>query len=51
MQRRTAILLFLIACLLIAALLLVRAISPLAGGIAFALALVIFGGLSRGFRG
>ncbi len=50
MNRRLAILLFLGICVALAALLLFGMITPFVGGAIFAVALVIFGGLSNGFR-
>jgi hypothetical protein len=50
MNRMLALSLFLATCLILATLLLVRAIKPVVSGIIFAIALVVFGGLSRGFR-
>jgi hypothetical protein len=45
-----ALLSFIVTCIILAILLLTHLITPLASGILFALALVIFGGLSKGFR-
>lgn len=50
MKRKTAALSFLAICLILAILLITKTITPLAGGIMFALALVSFGVVSRGFR-
>ena len=50
MKRQTAVFLFLGVCILLAALLIAGEISPLVSGAVFAVALVLFGGLSRGFR-
>jgi hypothetical protein len=50
MEGKVAAFAFLIFCLVLAILLLLRAISPVASGAAFAIALVVLGGLSRGFR-
>jgi hypothetical protein len=41
---------FLIICVILAILLLARVIAPMTSGIIFAIALIILGGLSRGFR-
>jgi hypothetical protein len=49
MNKKTAGLTFLGVCVILAALLLVKAISPTVSGIFFASALVSFGILSRGF--
>ncbi|HLC05488.1 MAG TPA: hypothetical protein VJK02_20820 [Anaerolineales bacterium] len=51
MSRNLALGLFLATCVMLAVLLLIRAIKPLDAGAVFAIALVLFGGLSRGFRG
>jgi hypothetical protein len=50
MTRKLALSLFLGTCILLAILLITRVITPLVSGIIFAVALVLFGGLSRGFR-
>jgi hypothetical protein len=50
MKGKTARSLFLAVCILLAILLLTRTIGPLMSGCTFALCLVVFGGLSRGFR-
>ncbi len=50
MNRKTASLLFLSVCALLAVLLLAGVISPVTGAALFAVALLVFGGLSRGFR-
>jgi hypothetical protein len=50
MKRQTAAFLFLGVCILLAVLLIAGSISPLVSGAIFAVALVLFGGLSRGFR-
>lgn len=49
MRKRTAGLAFLGVCVVLAALLFVKAISPILSGSVFAVALVGFGVLSRGF--
>ena len=49
MNKRTAAMIFLVVCLVLALLLLSGAISPLLGGGVFALALVVLGVFSRGF--
>ena len=51
LNRTIAVSLFLIVCIVLAFLLVAKVISPITSGMAFALALGIFGGLSRGFRG
>jgi hypothetical protein len=51
MSRNLALGLFLGTCIALAILLLNQSITPLVGGSLFAIALVLFGGLSRGFRG
>lgn len=51
MSRNLALGLFLATCLVLAALLLIHSITPILSGAIFAVALVVFGGLSRGFRG
>ncbi len=50
MTRNLALSLFLGTCILLAILLITRVITPLVSGIIFAAALVLFGGLSGGFR-
>jgi hypothetical protein len=50
MNRKTAVLLFLGICVALAALLVMGMITPFIGGAIFAVALVMFGGLSKGFR-
>ncbi len=50
MRGKPAGLVFLGICLILAALLLTKAITPLVSGSVFAAALVILGGMSRGFR-
>ena len=50
MDRRTAAFVFLIVCVLLAALLLMQAITPVIASAAFAVALAILGGASAGFR-
>ncbi len=49
MDGRVAGLVFLGVCVVLAALLLVRVITPVISGSVFAIALVLFGGVSRGF--
>jgi preprotein translocase subunit SecG len=51
MSRNLALGLFLATSIMLAVLLLIQAIKPLDGGAVFAIALLLFGGLSRGFRG
>ncbi|MGD0337826.1 MAG: hypothetical protein ABSB78_03460 [Bacteroidota bacterium] len=50
MSRKTAGFLFLVICIILAILLLAGTITPIASGCIFAVALVLLGGLSRGFR-
>jgi hypothetical protein len=50
MEGKVAAFAFVIVCLVLAVLLLLRAISPLVSGSIFAVALATLGGLSRGFR-
>jgi len=50
MSGRLALALFIATCATLAVLLLIGAIKPLDAGAVFAISLVLFGGLSRGFR-
>jgi hypothetical protein len=50
MNRKFALSLFLGTCITLAVLLLTHVITPLISGVIFAVALVVFGGLSKGFR-
>ena len=50
MTRKTAGLVFVGICIVIADLLVTKAITPLVGGILFAITLVVLGLLSGGFR-
>jgi hypothetical protein len=50
MSARPAVAIFLGVCIVLAGLLLVQLISPIVSGAIFAVALVLFGGLSKGFR-
>ncbi|MFZ0821864.1 MAG: hypothetical protein WAM91_17505 [Candidatus Acidiferrales bacterium] len=50
MNRKTARILFLAACIVIAILLLKQVVTTIVGGFIFAVALLVFGGLSNGFR-
>jgi hypothetical protein len=50
MKGKAAGFLFLGVCIILAVLLLAHIIAPIASGIIFAVALVVLGGLSRGFR-
>jgi hypothetical protein len=50
MGRRTAVSVFLVICLLLAALLITRVITPLVSGSVFAISLVTVGISSKGFR-
>ncbi len=51
MKRKTAVLSFLGVCIILALLLLSKINSSTVSGLLFAMALVVFGGLSRRFRG
>ena len=51
MKRTIAVTFFLGVCLILALLLLTKTITLIISSLIFAIALVIFGGLSRGFRG
>lgn len=51
MSRKLALGLFLGTCIVLAILLLTQSVTPLVGGSVFAIALVLFGGFSRDFRG
>lgn len=50
MQGKTAGLVFLGVCVILAALLLTKTITPMQSGTVFAIALVLLGGISSGFR-
>ena len=50
MSGKLASIIFLSACIVIAALILTRIVTPNEGGIAFAVALVVLGVLSDGFK-
>lgn len=50
MSRKPAAFIFLGVCLVLAALLLLQIITPIVSGAFFAVALAVFGGLSKGFR-
>jgi uncharacterized membrane protein len=50
MDGKPAVWLFLGVCVILAILLLTKTISPLLSGCVFAVALVLLGGLSRGFK-
>ncbi len=50
MKGRTAVLVFLGVCVILALLLLTGSIRPVLSGAIFAIALGVLGGLSRGFR-
>ena len=50
MNRKIAGFSFLGACIIIAILLLTQVVTPIAGAIIFAVALVVCGGSSKGFR-
>jgi len=51
MNRKSSSLIFLGVCIILALLLLTHSISSTTSGIIFAIALVLFGILSKGFRG
>ena len=51
MKRKNAVTSFVIVCVILAILLLTQVISSIVGTIVFAVALALFGGLSKGFRG
>ena len=51
MKRKVAIVFFLIVCVILAILLLTQTITIMVSSIIFAIALVLFGSISRGFRG
>jgi hypothetical protein len=50
MRGKTAGMLFLGICIVLAFLLLTRLITPVISGIVFAIALVLLGGITKGFR-
>ena len=50
MNAKPAAFVFLGVCLILAALLLFRAITPIVSGSIFAITLAILGGISKGFR-
>lgn len=50
MNKKSASLMFLTVCLMLAILLLTKTITPMVSGSVFAVALVTFGLMSRGFR-
>ena len=50
MKKKTAVVSFLGICIVLAVLLLTDIITPFFGGCVFAVALVVVGGVSRGFR-
>lgn len=50
MKGKTASFVFLGICVILAALLLVKTITPIQSGMVFAIALVLLGGCSGGFR-
>jgi hypothetical protein len=49
-DRKLALSLFLATCIVLAILLIMQLITPVISGLIFAIALILFGGLSRGFR-
>jgi hypothetical protein len=51
MKRKSAVASFWGVCMILAFLLLLKIITSTVSGLIFAIALVLFGGLSRGFRG
>ena len=51
MKRKNAVASFLSVCVILGVLLLTQTITSVVGAIVFAVALVIFGSLSNGFRG
>jgi hypothetical protein len=50
MNKKSAAIWFLGICVLLAILLITKVIDPIVSGFIFAIALVVLGGLSRGFR-
>ena len=50
MKRQMAVFILLDVCVILAILLLLRSITPVASGIVFAISLLVLGVLSRGFR-
>jgi hypothetical protein len=50
MKNKTASTIFLFICVALAVLLIAQTITPVLSGIIFAVALIIFGGFSKGFR-
>ena len=50
MNKKTASFIFVGICIIIAALLLTQVVSPIVGTLIFAVTLVFFGGLSKGFK-
>ena len=50
MDRKLALSLFLATCIILAILLIMRLTTPVISGLIFAIALILFGGLSHGFR-
>jgi hypothetical protein len=50
MNAKPAVAIFLGVCIVLAGLLLAQIISPIVSGAIFAVALVLLGGLSKGFR-
>ncbi len=50
MNAKPAVAIFLGVCIVLAGLLLAQLISPIVSGAIFAVALVLFGSLSKGFR-
>ncbi len=51
MKRKAAVASFFSVCMILAILLMSKIITSIISGLIFAIALVLFGGLSRGFRG
>ena len=50
MDGKIAVILLVNICVILAVLLLIQAITPLVGGVVFAVVLVTLGSLSKGFR-
>jgi len=50
MKRKYALSMYLLVCIILAILLLTKTIGTLTSGIIFAIALMVFGGASKGFK-
>ena len=50
MDGKIAVILLVNICVILAVLLVIQAITPLVGGVVFAVVLLTLGGLSKGFR-